>query len=227
MNQKGIRFHDPTPPDISDKKSQIKSKKWGKNKLFLIGIGGLIALLLILASIYKSCSTDKNLNYKKGDVENERIDGSKTDTSWNSALEMLKGCDNVWEEDKFVIYKDLRDVYNMINNFKFNEITDFYSVHEDELKKIKGWEQLYKYSLEKKQGKGQYSTNGKITISKYLDKVSKFEDKYPSDNGKKAENSGNGMSTPQTQKGTSTGQTPTPQRGDNEQDNSVTNGDYE
>jgi len=189
MNQKGIRFHDPTPPDISNKKSQIKSKKWGKDKLFLIGIGGLIALLLILASIYnKSCSTDKNLDHKEGCAKCE----SNPDTSWNSALDMLKNCGNVWKEDEFEKYEDLKGVYGIINTYRFKDFANFYAEHEKDLKQIDDWYRLYKYSLEKKYKNGQYSTTGKITISKYLDEVSKLkessgnvEDRNPTTKGKR------------------------------------------
>jgi len=97
--------------------------------------------------------------------------------SWKDAFDALKGCETVWDKDLLSKYKDLDGVYDMINKYKFTEIISFYNNHKSDLSKIDDWNRLYQYAQKKVDKTGEYSQDGKITISTYLRKISELPDK--------------------------------------------------
>lgn len=135
--------------------------------------------------------------------------------SWKDAFEALKGCETVWDKDILSKYKDLDGVYDMINKYKFAEIISFYNNHESDLSKIDDWNRLYQYAQKKVDKTGEYSQDGKITISTYLRKISELADKPNT-------TSSSGASSSSVNRGASSSSTAT-----NGTDNKETNTNWE
>ena len=103
----------------------------------------------------------------------------------------------------------------MINKYKFAEIISFYNNHESDLSKIDDWNRLYQYAQKKVDKTGEYSQDGKITISTYLRKISDMADKPNT-------TSSSGVSSSSVNRGASSSSTAT-----NGTDNTETNTSWE
>jgi len=75
-----------------------------------------------------------------------------------------------WVKSEMEQYDELKDLYDLINNYRFKEIVSFMDKHKEDYMDIDSYKRLYDIASKSKNKEGRYCDEGTITMEKYLNK---------------------------------------------------------
>ena len=160
-----------------------KNARQDKNKIKIFtALLGVLLIVSVAFNVYWVIPDDSETASAKKDsapADTTNTQVRPTDTDKQSAINYLDGNKN-WKDTTMEKYPDLKDLFDALNQYKYDQVISVLKPFEWKSKKIKNLlECINKAKASGAELKGPYTKSGNINIEEYIKNINNHEEEVP------------------------------------------------
>jgi hypothetical protein len=168
---------------VNHQDSENNNARQDKNKIKIFtALLGVLLIVSVAFNVYWVIPDDsETVSAKKdsapADTTNTQV--RSTDTDKQSAINYLDGNKN-WKDTTMEKYPDLKDLFDALNQYNYDQVISVLKPFEWKSKKIKNLlECINKAKASGAELKGPYTKSGNINIEEYIKNINNHEEEVP------------------------------------------------